>query len=73
MTVSEPPSRSGITNSPSAGMKTRNDPATTPGMESGTVRARTPPARRAEILRGLDQGRLDPIERRVEWQDMNGR
>ena len=35
--VSEPPRRSGITNSPTAGMKHRSEPATMPGMASGTV------------------------------------
>ena len=35
--VSEPPSRSGITNSPMAGMKTSRHPANIPGADSGTV------------------------------------
>src|SRR3546814_3881313 len=35
--VSDPPSRSGMTNSPTAGMKTRKQPAMMPGSDSGTV------------------------------------
>src|SRR3546814_17377834 len=37
ISVSEPPSRSGMTNSPIAGMKTRKQPAILPGSDSGTV------------------------------------
>src|SRR5690606_14610647 len=37
ISVSEPPSRSGITNSPVAGMNTRKQPASTPGSDSGKV------------------------------------
>jgi hypothetical protein len=35
--VREPPSRSGMTNSPTAGMKHNSAPAITPGADSGTV------------------------------------
>jgi hypothetical protein len=35
--LSEPPSRSGMTNSPVIGMKHRRAPAPTPGSDSGTV------------------------------------
>ncbi len=38
--LSGPPSRSGITNSPTAGMKTSMLPATMPGQESGSVTRR---------------------------------
>ena len=37
ISVSEPPSRSGMTNSPTAGMKTSRQPAMTPGSDSGKV------------------------------------
>ena len=37
ISVPEPPSRSGMTNSPVAGMKTRKQPAMTPGSDSGKV------------------------------------
>ena len=37
ISVSEPPRRSGMTNSPVAGMKTRKHPAITPGSASGNV------------------------------------
>src|SRR6202041_417508 len=35
--VCEPPSRSGMTNSPTIGMKHNSAPAITPGADSGTV------------------------------------
>ena len=35
--VREPPSRSGMTNSPTIGMKHNSEPATTPGADSGIV------------------------------------
>src|SRR5262245_18401613 len=35
--VSEPPSRSGMTNSPTMGMKQSSAPANTPGSDSGNV------------------------------------
>ena len=38
--VSGPPSRAGITNSPTAGMNTSMEPATIPGTESGRVTAK---------------------------------
>src|SRR5690606_22067963 len=37
ISVSGPPRRSGTTNSPAAGMKTRREPARMPGRESGSV------------------------------------
>ncbi len=37
ISVSDPPSRSGMTNSPTAGMKHNSEPAMMPGMASGTV------------------------------------
>ncbi len=37
ISVSEPPSRSGMTNSPQTGMKHSSAPAATPGSDSGTV------------------------------------
>ena len=70
ISVSEPPSRSGMTNSPTAGMKTSRQPAKTPGSDSGNVicqKARH--GRRAEILRRLDQRRIDFFEARIERQD----
>ena len=38
--VSEPPRRSGTTNSPTIGMKQRSEPATTPGSDKGRVTVR---------------------------------
>ena len=40
ISVSVPPKRSGITNSPTAGMNTSRQPATMPGSDSGRVTVR---------------------------------
>ncbi len=67
------PDRSGITNSPTAGMKTRNEPAMMPGRASGTVIApEGRGGRAAEIDRGLDQRAVMLLEVGVERQDHEG-
>ena len=67
--VSEPPSRSGMTNSPTIGMKHSSAPAATPGSDSGSVTVQNAFQRRAaEIGRGFEQGRIDLLQRRVERQ-----
>ena len=61
--VSEPPSRSGMTNSPTIGMKHNSAPAATPGSESGSVT--TPerlPARAAEIGGRFQQRLVELLE-----------
>ncbi len=64
MSVSEPPSRSGITNSPTAGMKTRKQPAMTPGSDRGNVTCQNafhggqPRSSAASISEGLIFSRL---------------
>ena len=58
-----------MTNSPTAGMKHNSEPATMPGMASGTVIApERAPGRRAEIERRLDQRVVHLFERGVERQ-----
>ena len=70
ISVSEPPSRSGMTNSPTAGMKTRKQPAMTPGSDSGKVIFQKALDRRAaEILRRLEQRLVHLLQRRIERQD----
>ncbi len=66
----EPASRSGITNSPTIGMKQSSTPAPTPGSDSGNVTSQNTCARRgAEIGGGLLQRRLHLRQRRIERQD----
>ena len=64
-----PPSISGITNSPTAGMNTRPQPATMPGSDSGSViDSEYAPRRRAEIGRRFVQREVEPFERRIQRQ-----
>ena len=70
ISVSEPPSRSGMTNSPIAGMKTSREPAMMPGSASGTVIvANARRAAGAEIARGFEKRRIAPLQRIVDRQD----
>ena len=58
-----------MTNSPVTGMKTRKQPAMTPGSESGKVICQKAADRRAaEVGGGLEQRMVEPLERRVERQ-----
>ena len=69
ISVSVPPSRSGITNSPTAGMKTSRQPATMPGSDSGRVTVRKAGERPgAEIGRRLEQAPVELLQRGVERQ-----
>ena len=73
ISVCEPPSRSGMTNSPTAGMKTSRQPAMTPGSDSGKVIFQKARGRRAaEILGGLDQRIVHLLQRRIERQHHEG-
>ncbi len=66
----EPARRSGITNSPTIGMKQSSAPAPTPGNDSGNVTSQNAlPRRRAEIACGFQQRGIHPGERRIERQD----
>ena len=69
ISVCEPPSRSGMTNSPTAGMKTSRQPATTPGSDSGKVIFQNALSRRAaEVLGGLEQRVVHLLQRGIERQ-----
>ena len=68
--VCGPPSSSGITYSPTQGMKTSIAPATMPARDSGTVTFQNAvQARRAEIGGGLEQAQVHLRQVRVERQD----
>ena len=69
ISVCEPPSRSGMTNSPTIGMKQSSTPAATPGSDSGSVTSqKARAARAAEIGGGLQQRLVHLFERGVERQ-----
>ena len=70
MVVSRLPRISALTKSPTAGMKTSSDPANTPGIDSGSVTRRKAlrPAG-VQVSGGLDQVRVDLLERDVQRQD----
>ena len=64
------PSSSALMKSPAAGMKVSSVPATTPGIDSGSVTRRKTSRRRAvEVVARLEQAVVDPLERGVERQD----
>ena len=59
--------------SPAAGMKVRSVPATIPGAESGSVTRRNVcVGARVQVLRRLEQPRVDLLERHVERQRHEG-
>ena len=64
-----PPSRSEVRKEPSAGMKTSRQPATTPGIESGSVTLRKRARARPQHLGGLQQRQVQLFQRRVDRQD----
>ena len=69
ISVCEPPSRSGMTNSPTIGMKQSSAPATTPGArQRQRHQPERLPARAAEIGRGFEQRFVELFQRRVERQ-----
>ena len=67
--VSEPPSRSGMTNSPAIGMKQSSAPAATPGQrQRQRHQPERLPARTAEIGRRFQQRLVHLLQRGVERQ-----
>ena len=68
-----PPTRSGVTYSPTVGMKHMKNPAITPGRLRGSDHPPEAPQRgRPEVGRGFEEGRVDPLQtgqdgQRHEW------
>ena len=73
ISVSAGPEQLGMTNSPTTGMNTSIEPATMPGIDSGSVIFMNALNGRPQVRRGLEQRKVHLLQIRVQRQDHEGR